>query len=228
MKYLFYKLDVLRAEAFQRWYEPQAWHHTHIPAQLHSPSWGRACPLLHSPGQTGSISWLWPQQLPHPDSTSNSTAWQDTGFCYRPLWEIITEQFVPSDAAKSIQLINAPLRATERTWHSRARQQPVCLQLHTAVLCIYSFSVLAGRDQPCLTHLPFTSWCWSYSFEQACNYNPVVFFHILSVYSSFYFCYHHSVPDLPLPLCVLLFYRSIQWQKESTHWYYQALRLYQP
>lgn len=41
-----------------------------------------------------------------------------------------------------------------------------------------------------------------------------------------YFCYHHSVPDLPLLLCVLLSYRFYS-DEGIYHWYCQALRLYQ-
>lgn len=120
---------------------------------------GRACPLLHSPGQTGSVSWLWPQQLPHPDSTSSSTAWHDTAFaighCGKQLLCNLFPQTQPR-ALSSKMLLSQSYR--EKIWHSRARQQPTGLaQLHTAFLCIYSISVLVGRDQPCLRNFPFTS-----------------------------------------------------------------------
>lgn len=174
---------------------------THTPQDSCTVSWGTACPLLHSPGQTGAISWLWPQQLPHPGSTSNSTAWQDTGFCYRPLWEIITVQFVPSNAAKSTQLKNAPHSELQREDLAQAAASLPCsytLQfLHLFLFCV-------GWQTSALSiNLPFTSWCWSYSFGHDCNYNPVVFFPFF-LFILLYFCYHHSVPDLPLLVCSFL------------------------
>lgn len=79
-------------------------------------------------------------------------------------------------------------RATEReSGTAGPGSSQFALQLHTAFLCIYSFSVLVGREQPCLINLPFTSWCWPYSFEHERNYNPVGFFLILLIYSSFVF-----------------------------------------
>lgn len=97
-----------------------------------------------------SFPTLTPPAIPQPVRTQ--------AFCYRPLWEIITLQFAPSDAAKSIQLKNALHRATERGPSTAGPgSSQFALQLHTEVLCIYSFPVLVGRDQPCLINLPCTS-----------------------------------------------------------------------
>lgn len=147
--------------------------------------------------------------------------------CYRPLWEIITVQFVPSDAAKSTQLKNAPHSELQREDLAQQGQAAASLPCNYTLQFLHLFLCRVGWQRSALSiNLPFTSCCWSYSFEHDCNYNPVGFPPFFPFTLLVYFCYHHSVPDLPLPLCLLLSCNSYS-DRRLYHWYHQALRLYQ-
>lgn len=90
-----------------------------------------------------SFPTLTPPAIPQPGRTQ--------ALCCRPLCPMITLQFVPSEAAKSTQLKNASQSYRERIWHSRTRQQPVCLAV-THCISVHLFLFCAGWQRSALSY----------------------------------------------------------------------------
>lgn len=96
-----------------------------------------------------SLPTLTPPAIPQPGRTR--------AFCCRPLWQIITLQCVPSDAAKSTQLKNAShseLQTEDLAQQGQAAASLPCTVTHCIFVHLFHFCV--GWQRSALSYkLPF-------------------------------------------------------------------------